>query len=631
MSRPARTTVSRSVIVLGVLAVLAVGGWSLLRNPVSFDENDSTEPRNDPAPANSAVVERPARPSEAYAGSNACADCHAEIFKLYQSHPMAQSLAHVSDAEPIEDYVDNPEFLFPPSTHVDVRVRYYVERREDCDYHHEVAFLPGSGELYDQTVPVQYEVGSGQRGRSYLTNRLGLLFMSPITWYSQRHRWDMSPGYIFNNQHFERRILDGCVTCHAGRMARIDGRPNCYDAAKPFLEMSIGCERCHGPGQEHIAIHRGQPVDGGRDPIVNPIDLEPARRDAVCIQCHLPGEERIPRYGRTHFDFRPGDHVIDTWTVFIKGTGMRGDQTTGAVSQVEQMLASTCYRKSDGRFGCVSCHDPHSIPAPENRLSFYRDRCLECHGNTDRECSQSLERRRNVTPDDSCIDCHMPRIAANDVPHTSQTDHRVLRSYHGEPPAEREPGLRIFEDGTLPEAERDRALGMMLAMRGENVREFSVFAGEAISKLEPWVAVVPDDRDAAEMLGAACMLVDDVDRAYSIWKQILEEDPDNENVLKRLMVTCDEYDRPDEALVYARRLVELNPWDQTYQGRLAHMLARRGEYDEAIRAGERAVEVRPSDFWVHGWLAEVYRLAGKPQLAKEHEVARDLFAPKERP
>jgi hypothetical protein len=415
-------------------------------------------------------------------------------------------------------------------------------------------------------------------------------------------------------------------------MAGVEGRPNCYDPEEPFLEQAIGCERCHGPGRDHVAFHRGTLPEGARDPIVNPLDLEPRRRDAVCFQCHLAGEERITRYGRTHFDFRPGDDLIDVWTVFVQGTGMRGDQTTGAVSQVEQMVSSACYQRSAGRLGCVSCHDPHTIPAPERRVGFYRDRCLECHAGSDPECSLPEERRRQTTAEDSCIDCHMPRVAANDVPHTSQTDHRVLRTYDEKSHlhANRSPGLRIFGDERLPAADRDRAVGIMLAIRAEDVMELQVFADEAIRKLEPWVASVPDDYEAAEKLGAAYVLVDDIDTAYTLWTRVLESAHNHEPILRRMMVTCQEHERPDEALEYARRLVELNPWDHMYQGRLAHMLGQRGEYAEAILSGERAREVRPSDFWIRGWLAEVYRLTGQPERALEHEAARDLLAPRSR-
>ncbi len=42
---------------------------------------------------------------------------------------------------------------------------------------------------------VAYAVGSGARSITYLVERDGRLFESPITWYTQKQQWDLSPGY----------------------------------------------------------------------------------------------------------------------------------------------------------------------------------------------------------------------------------------------------------------------------------------------------------------------------------------------------------------------------------------------------------------------------------------------------
>ena len=62
-----------------------------------------------------------------------------------------------------------------------------------------------------------------------------------------------------------------------------------------FQGHEIGCERCHGPGELHVAHPE---IIGGRDmTIVNPASLAPSLRDAVCEQCHLQGEKRVLRRG----------------------------------------------------------------------------------------------------------------------------------------------------------------------------------------------------------------------------------------------------------------------------------------------------------------------------------------------
>jgi hypothetical protein len=354
----------------------------------------------------------------------------------------------------------------------------------------------------------------------------------------------------------------------------------------------------------------------------------------VCFQCHLFGEERILRYGRSHFDFRPGDQVLDVWTVFVRGSET-ADGSAGAAetaSHAEQMLASACYRASDGRLGCVSCHDPHSIPAAEQRVSFFRERCLQCHAAGGAGCGLPVEQRVARSAADSCIECHMPRITGDDMPHIPQTDHRVLKS----PEARRAVAsrgrrlLRVFGDpeGKLPESERERALGLLIILQAERSEDPEEFLVEAISKLEPWVRAVPDDALAAERLGAAYALSHQMEAAYTTLRAALQHDPRNERLLQRLAMVCHETGRLEESLGYARDLVELNPWNHLNQGHLAQMLARRGEHRQAIEAGEWAVEVRPSDFRVRGWLADIYRRAGQPDQARAHETARQVLAPR---
>ena len=97
---------------------------------------------------------------------------------------------------------------------------------------------------------------------------------SPIAWYAQQGRWDLAPGYRGQNLHFDRPILAGCLFCHTNRFEFAEGRP------PTFHGLSIGCERCHGPGALHDGRAKG--ADEVDLTIVNPADLAPALRDAVC-------------------------------------------------------------------------------------------------------------------------------------------------------------------------------------------------------------------------------------------------------------------------------------------------------------------------------------------------------------
>src|SRR4029453_17611577 len=111
-------------------------------------------------------------------------------------------------------------------------------------------------------------------------------------------------------------------------------------ATNPFPRLAIGCENCHGPGKQHVNAREAD-LAASHDTIVNPGKLPLAERDSVCNQCHLQGEARIPRYGRTYFDFRPGQRLDSTLVVFLSGTGVTNGKTE-AVRHVQQMMASRC-------------------------------------------------------------------------------------------------------------------------------------------------------------------------------------------------------------------------------------------------------------------------------------------------
>src|SRR5262249_10132134 len=81
------------------------------------------------------------------------------------------------------------------------------------------------------------------------------------------------------------------------------------------------------------------------------------------------------------------------------------------------------FQKSDGRLGCISCHDPHSLPQPAKRVAYYRGRCLECHG--EKGCSLPASERQ--PKQDSCMACHMPSVNPTDVAHVTLADHCIPR------------------------------------------------------------------------------------------------------------------------------------------------------------------------------------------------------------
>ena len=114
------------------------------------------------------------------------------------------------------------------------------------------------------------------------------MFESPITWYTEKGIWDLSPGYHQNpTQRFTRRITDGCLQCHSGLPLPTGDGTSSRFAEEPFFELGIGCERCHGPGRQHV--ERFESADGTTEAvsademmIVNPDRLDGQASETTC-------------------------------------------------------------------------------------------------------------------------------------------------------------------------------------------------------------------------------------------------------------------------------------------------------------------------------------------------------------
>jgi hypothetical protein len=349
----------------------------------------------------------------AYVGDAACSRCHPDIAETFARHPMGRSMADAAEVMPEVEGI-----VFEVGNLV-----YSIERRDGRVFHREAKRDEAGRTITATEAEVRYALGSGTRGFAFLVERDGGLFQSPIAWYSEARRWDLAPTYHAKNLHFDRPITLDCLFCHTNRVEWAEGRP------PVFLGLTIGCERCHGPGQRHASGER----TGGEEPtIVNPADLEPvALREAVCEQCHWLGFERRALPGVSPFDYRPGLPLQSFLQIVPEAVAAQG-QPFRAVGHVEQLRQSRCHQGSGGWLGCVSCHDPHHRPDPEQRATYYRDRCLRCH--EDGHCSLSAAERRARGGND-CAGCHMPKLPTSDIAHTSQTLHTIIRPTAGVPPA----------------------------------------------------------------------------------------------------------------------------------------------------------------------------------------------------
>ncbi|MEX2120299.1 MAG: tetratricopeptide repeat protein [Pirellulales bacterium] len=596
------------------LALVALGVW------LQKDRGEPTDPDSKAAVRQRAV--RPDPPAEGYVGSAVCARCHSAIARSYSQHPMWRSTEAVDPrqalaGDSIEDY-GQAETFRPPGNR-----SYRVECAADRVTHYE-RMVDASGQvIYDQGVDVRYALGSGVRGRGYLIDRGGVLFASSISWYTEAGRWELSPGYSPRvHSRFARRVGDRCLSCHVGRVAKREGFEDHY-LDPPFAEISIGCERCHGPGQRHVELQSsGSPREDDRSMIVNPARLEAARRDSVCYQCHLQGATRILRYGRGHFDFRPGDLIDDIWTVMVAPEAPDKQHADAAVSQVEQMRKSICYQASGGDLSCTSCHDPHSPhsrPGQDAAL-YYRARCLNCHA----EKGCSLDEAQRLAVEDSCIRCHMPRTESKEIAHASQTDHSIRRKPAPADgllaPMRTDPAsLVIYDRGELRMAgwEVDRAKGLAMLDSDLPSHDRVRLARLAENLLEPVLRVVPDDTAVLKTLGQAAFIRHEHKQAREYLERALALEPTNEYVLSWLVQVCAAAGDTAAASDYVDRFLKINPWIVPMHQQAAELLLHAGDTDGGLEAARRALELDPTLKGFRRWLAEQHHALGRPDLARD--------------
>lgn len=423
-------------------AVLAAAFWLAFRTPrtgliakseVAWGSSSSSENARD------RWLRQPG-----YAGSEACRYCHPNQFATYLATAHSRALVEVdSEQEPPGGTFD----------HFASGGRYRVAVRSGRLFHDESMLLDDGSEMALASFPVRYRVGSGHFGRTYLCEADGYLMESPITWYEPRHAWDMSPGYDSpDHQSFSRSVPENCLLCHAGQIETSRDT----DFRLRLVENSIGCERCHGPGENHVALHTSdrsaEPAEVPR--IVNPQRLSRAESEAICQQCHLKGDFHVAARGKRVRDYRPGLRLEEFRTEFRVQRATTGIPIVG---HFEQMGQSACYRVS-GTLTCTTCHDPHDPVAPGKRAEHYRSVCLTCHG--ERECQLPLSKRNERTEND-CVACHMPR-AGTEVPHVAFTHHQIgIHPLTSRPDDTGGNDLVCLSDlSLLPERERQRTLAL---------------------------------------------------------------------------------------------------------------------------------------------------------------------------
>jgi predicted CXXCH cytochrome family protein len=314
-----------------------------------------------------------------YVGSQTCAQCHRDIYERWKKTRMANI---------VRDPREHPDAIAPDLSKPNPLVTFTKE---------DIAFVYGSRwkQRYFKKVGDDY-------------------FPLPAQWDFTHQSW--SPYFVKNGSDWwaplyppdnaQRPTGPLCDGCHSVG----------YDiATKKVAEWNVGCERCHGPGSEHIA-------NPTRSNVINPARLDYVHANDVCIQCHSQGQPLTNPISGRYYDwpvgYQVGKNLSDFWkleehkpgiqsfTHFADGTAHKNRM------QGNDFVQSVMYTRG---VACFSCHDVHGTPnqallwEPANRI------CLDCHGpngaNGPRTSTiEAHTHHRAGSPGNECIACHMPKI-----------------------------------------------------------------------------------------------------------------------------------------------------------------------------------------------------------------------------
>jgi Flp pilus assembly protein TadD len=535
----------------------------------------------------------------AYVGSRTCEPCHRTIYETYSKTSMGRSLLRVTTALTAGMVRSASIYDERSNQHFD------VFEREGRLFQTQYAGAPGQ-EVFRDTHEIEWIIGSGANGFAGVTTNGRYLFQAPLSFYTRIGTWALSPGYEFGNYGFNRPILAGCVACHSGRtMPAVSGNGLFEDP--PFQEPAIGCENCHGPGQRHVREMTGKgTVRTGHASIVNPARLPPALADNICMFCHQTGDVRVLKPNKDYRDFRPGQPLDDTLSIFLVPPKRESPAPTDHLEHYYSMILSKCYRSSSRGLSCISCHDPHTQPSRADASAYFARKCAGCH--TDRSCKVPLGVRQQRNSPGDCAGCHMPKRAVGVILHSSVTSHRIMAR-----PDEPFPEAAFHQTtSALPDLIHLSALPgqvnatppklTLLQAYGELMDKAPEYRARYLELLAELERSQPENALVQASLGRRALLGGKDSEAAAHLRHALEIGPLQATTYADLAEAQIKLGEQNEAITSLVKAVELDPFNAVFQKKLVLRFIETRQYAQAEAALERYVQTFPQDSFMRQML-----------------------------
>ena len=313
-----------------------------------------------------------------FVGSDTCKQCHLEHYDSWQMTLHSRML---------QDAKANQDALIVPIE--EERIREDLAKLEDK------LKVPSDKIYVPKTDEILYTIGSQWKQR-YLVKKDGTLFISPIQYNADTHRW----VNYHENDWDKRPWLKKCGGCHATGADLEKGT---------FVEPGVACEACHGKGSWHAALPKTA-VFEKRQTIVNPAKLTMGVAAQICGSCHNRGHATKVKGAGWPVGYAPGKAL----EAYYESTSFEGGDVKHVYANEfskghhQQFIDWQQSKHAAEGVTCTSCHYVHQIGIPPTRsqtLAAGSKQCLSCHEILNNNLAHSIHSFAN------CVGCHMPRIA----------------------------------------------------------------------------------------------------------------------------------------------------------------------------------------------------------------------------
>lgn len=338
-----------------------------------------------------------------FAGSAACAGCHAAETAAWQGSDHAWALKEPDATSVLGDFND------ARFTGKGVTTRFF---RQGDAYMVKTDGPDGKPAQY----PIRYVVGVRPLQQYLVETTAGRLQALDIAWDSGAGKWfDLYPDQdtaAGNGMHWSgpyKTWQSRCAECHqTGFDKGFDPASKAYHTT--WTELTVGCEACHGPAADHVARAETARASAGTAVLPKLPAYGPGHQAgelATCGACH----SRRAAFAQTSAPV--GGAFDDHYSLSLLTPGLyfADGQQQDEVYILGSFLQSKMAAKG---VTCSNCHDAHSggLVAEGNAV------CTQCHSPAGRADFPSLARKSYDdpahshhaagTPGAECVNCHMP-------------------------------------------------------------------------------------------------------------------------------------------------------------------------------------------------------------------------------